>query len=67
MKEVKIVLAINIAHELLMKAGLSEYDADMLITQLLIEEAEDFTETTRSIDKNLNGVFIQFLLERKLN
>ena len=61
------MLAINIAHELLMKAGLSEYDADMLITQLLIEEAEDFTETTRSIDKNLNGVFIQFLLERKLN
>lgn len=60
------MFAINEVHTRLMRSGLSEYDADMLIMQLLIEEAEGFIETTKAIDKSLNGVFFEFL-KKKMN
>ena len=41
-EEVANMYTIEKVHERLMRSGLSEYDADMLIVDLLGEEAEDF-------------------------
>ena len=41
-EEVANMYTIEKVHERLMRLGLSEYDADMLIVDLLVEEAEDF-------------------------
>ena len=41
-EEVANMYTIEKVHERLMRSELSEYDADMLIVDLLVEEAEDF-------------------------
>lgn len=56
--------ALVMLHKYLLKAGLKEYEADVLISRFLEEEAEDYVKTIQSLRDSLDEKEIDALYKK---